>query len=92
MALDPRTLAPLISVGVTMLVRKGLQRGYERRTGNLPPERGDLSTPLGTVILWAGVTALATALIDVMVQRGAARLAITEERHREAHESAGPEA
>jgi hypothetical protein len=80
--MDPRTIAPLVSVGVTMLVRKGLQSGYERRTGNAPPERGDLSTPLGTVILWAGITALTTALIDVMIQRSAARLFdIEEKRH-----------
>lgn len=79
MALDPRTLAPIVSLGVTMLVRKGLQKGYERRTGHTPPERGDLSTPIGTVILWAGITAIATALIDVMVQRGAARLYEVEE-------------
>jgi hypothetical protein len=79
MALDPRTLAPLVSLGVTMVVRKGLQRGYERRTGNTPPDRGDLGTPLGTVILWAGLTAVTTALIDVLVQRGAARLYAVEE-------------
>ena len=80
MAMDPRTIAPLVSVGVTMLVRKGLQSGYERRTGNAPPERGDLSTPLGTVILWAGLTALTTALIDVIIQRSAARLFDYEEQ------------
>lgn len=81
MAMDPRTIAPLVSVGVTMLVRKGLQSGYERRTGSAPPERGDLSTPLANVILWAGITALATALIDVLIQRGAARLFVAEEEH-----------
>ena len=80
MAMDPRTIAPLVSVGVTMLVRKGLQSGYERRTGNAPPERGDLSTPLATVILWAGITALTTALIDELIQRGAARLYSIEEQ------------
>lgn len=88
MALDPRTLAPLVSLGVTMLVRKGLQKGYERRTGSTPPERGDLSTPLGTVVLWAGLTAVTTALIDVIVQRGAARLYAVEEARAEHHTDA----
>lgn len=83
MAIDPRTVAPLISMGLTMVVRKAMKKGYERRTGEEPPNQGDLSTPLGTVILWAGLTALTTALIDVMIQRGAAKLALVEEQHAE---------
>lgn len=76
---DPRTLAPLISMGVTWAVKKGMAKAYQRKTGAPPPQRSDQRAPLGTVLLWAGVTALTTALIDVLIQRGAAKY----EEHRE---------
>lgn len=75
---DPRTLAPLVSLGATWLVKKGLAKAYEHRTGEKPPQRTDMSTPIANVLLWAGVTALTTALIDVIIQRGAAKY----EQHR----------
>lgn len=80
MAIDPRTLAPIVSLGATWAVRKSLKAGYERKTGEQPPGSEDLATPLATVLLWAGITALTTALIDVLIQRGAARLARREGR------------
>ena len=55
-------------------------------SGNLPPQRTDLGTPIGTVLLWAGLTALTTALIDVMIQRGAAKY----EEHRMLSHQVGP--
>ncbi|MFI0433855.1 MAG: DUF4235 domain-containing protein [Candidatus Nanopelagicales bacterium] len=75
MAIDPRTIAPIVSLGATWAVRKSLKAGYEKKTGSRPPGGDDLSTPIATVLLWAGITALTTALIDVLIQRGAARLA-----------------
>jgi hypothetical protein len=70
---DPRTLAPVVSLAATWAVRKALTVGYRKTTGNQPPQRTDLGTPLGTVLVWAGITALTTALIDVLIQRGAAK-------------------
>ncbi|MDQ1248156.1 MAG: hypothetical protein QG597_2528 [Actinomycetota bacterium] len=83
---DPRTLAPLVSMAATWAVRKALTEGYRKTTGNLPPQRTDLGTPIGTVLLWAGLTALTTALIDVMIQRGAAKY----EEHRMLSHQVGP--
>lgn len=74
MAINPRTFAPIVSLAATWVVRKGMTKAYERRTGDTPPDREDLATPLRTVILWAMLTALSTALIDVLIQRGAAEL------------------
>lgn len=85
MALDPRTLAPIISLAATWGVRKLLTGAYERKTGDAPPKNDNLSTPLGTVLLWAGITALASTLIDVAIQRGAAALAEKREIGHDGH-------
>lgn len=85
---DPRTLAPLVSLAATWAVRKGLTAAYRKTTGTLPPQRTDLGTPIGTVLLWAGMTALTTALIDVLIQRGAAKY----EEHRMLAAEASPAA
>lgn len=85
MALDPRTLAPIISLAATWGVRKILTGAYEKKTGEEPPSRDNLSTPLGTVLLWAGITALATTLIDVAIQRGAAAIAEKREIGTDGH-------
>lgn len=70
---DPRAFAPIISMGATWAVRKGMSKAYSRRTGEAPPTHGDIRTPLRTVLLWAMLTAMTTALIDVMIQRAAAK-------------------
>ena len=70
--IDPRTLAPIISMAATWAVRKGMSKAYSRRTGAAPPGRADTSTPLLNVLLWAMLTAMTTALIDVVIQRTAA--------------------
>jgi hypothetical protein len=79
MALDPRTVAPLVSLAAAWAVRRSLSKAYEKKTGNEPPQKADVATPLRTVILWAAVTALSTAVIDVVVQRTAAKWAIAEQ-------------
>lgn len=71
--IDPRSLAPIVSLAATWAVKKALTKAYEKRTGEGPPGRQDLSTPITTVLMWAGITAFTTAIIDVLIQRGAAR-------------------
>lgn len=71
--IDPRSFAPLISMAATWAVRKGMSKAYSRKTGEAPPTRGDVNTPLRTVLMWAMLTAVTTALIDVIIQRGAAK-------------------
>lgn len=79
MPIDPRTVAPLVSVGATWLVRRQINRVYQRYTGDASPRTTDLDTPLATALLWAAVAALSSAVIDVLIQRGAAELARRQE-------------
>ena len=79
MPIDPRTVAPLVSVGATWLVRRQINRAYQRRTGDASPRTTDLDTPLARVLVWAAVAALTSAVIDVLILRGAAELARRQE-------------
>ena len=81
MSMDPRVLAPFVSFGATWLVRRELTRLYRRRTGQDTPGRADLSVPLRTALAWAAVTAVSTALVDVLIERGAAHLAERQRTH-----------
>ncbi len=89
MALDPRTVAPMVSLAAAWAVRKGMAKAYEKRhAGDAPPtNKADLATPLHTILLWAALTALSTALIDVIVQRTAGHMAIAAEARAEASSS-----
>lgn len=74
MSVDPRVVAPFVSFGATLLVRRQLTRAYRRRTGQDSPAHADLSVPLRTALAWAGLIAVSTALVDVLIERGAAHL------------------
>ncbi len=89
MALDPRTVAPMVSLAAAWAVRKGMAKAYEKRhAGDAPPtNKADLATPLHTILLWAALTALSTALIDVIVHRTAGHMAIAAEARAEASSS-----
>ena len=89
MALDPRAVAPMVSLAAAWAVRKGMAKAYEKRhAGDAPPtNKADLATPLHTILLWAALTALSTALIDVIVQRTAGHMAIAAEARAEASSS-----
>jgi hypothetical protein len=86
--IDPRAFAPLISMGATWAVRKGMAKAYSRRTGEAPPMRGDTRTPLRNVLLWAMLTAMTTALIDVIIQQTAAKYSEQHPRSLDAPEAA----
>jgi len=79
----------MVSLAAAWAVRKGMAKAYEKRhAGDAPPtNKADLATPLHTILLWAALTALSTALIDVIVQRTAGHMAIAAEARAEASSS-----
>lgn len=65
--------APVIAIGATMLVRRVLDSGYRRFTGSSAPDLHDTRSGLTRVVLWAAITAVIAAEVEVAVYRFADR-------------------
>lgn len=65
--------APVIAIGATMLVRRALDSSYRRMTGHAAPDLHDGGTRLTRVVLWAALTAVIAAEVEVAVYRLANR-------------------
>lgn len=60
------------SLGAGVLARKVLDAAWRKGTGNAPPkEAGNLNNSLPGVLVFALVTALTAAVIQVLTQRAA---------------------
>ncbi|PYI65233.1 hypothetical protein CVV68_19180 [Arthrobacter livingstonensis] len=69
-----KVLIKLISIGASLaagtLARKGLEAAWRKGTGNEPPkEATNLDNPLPGVLVFALVTAVTAAAIQVLTQR-----------------------
>ena len=62
-----RTAAPLIAMGASWAVRKGMIKGYEARTGRPAPVIYSREASMVSRVLWAATLAGAVALIEVVV-------------------------
>ncbi|MCX6459818.1 MAG: DUF4235 domain-containing protein [Actinobacteria bacterium] len=67
-----KMIAPIVTIAGTWVVSKGLQASYRAMTGNEPPRASDPETSLRTAIMWAAATAVAVAMVNVMIERWAA--------------------
>lgn len=68
-----RLAAPIIAMGGVFLVRKAMTGGFQAATGSAPPKPDDLDESLTRVIVYAAGVAVATAVINTVVQRGVAK-------------------
>lgn len=62
-----RSAAPLVAMGATWAVRKGMIKGYERSTGKPAPVVRSTEATLMQKVLWAAAMAGMIALIEVVV-------------------------
>ncbi len=62
-----QTVRPLITLGATWAVRKGLIRGYEARTGKAAPVVYSREASVASKVLWAAAMAASIALIEVVL-------------------------
>jgi hypothetical protein len=62
-----QTARPLITLGATWAVRKGLMRGYEARTGRPAPVVYNRDASLLSKVLWSATMAATIALIEVVL-------------------------
>lgn len=79
-------LIKLLSIGVSVAAgacaRKGLEAGWRKGTGHVPPkEAGDLKNPLPGVLAFALATAVTGAIIQVLTQRLARKMTIELEHN-----------
>jgi len=72
-----KLLAPIVTIGATWLVTRGLNAGYRSFTGSQPPKASDASAPLRKVIVWSLVTACAVTVVNLGVDRWVARAGTT---------------
>ena len=61
--------APLVAGVAAWAVRRALDSGFRRATGRPAPTASDLNVLPGRILLWAAVTAVAVAAINVAVDR-----------------------
>jgi hypothetical protein len=64
-----RTAAPLIALGTTWVVRKGMMKAYEGRTGRPAPVIYSRDASIVSKVLWAATMAATVALIEIVVMQ-----------------------
>jgi Protein of unknown function (DUF4235) len=69
-----RTLAaPLVAGAAAWVARQALDSAYRRTTGTAAPNWRDPQVPFRKIVIWAGVTAAAVAVVNVVVDRAMLR-------------------
>jgi hypothetical protein len=51
------------------LVRRAMESGYRKATGQAPPTARDQAAPLRRILVWAAVSAAAVAVANVVADR-----------------------
>lgn len=62
-----RSSAPLITMGATILARKGMMKGYEARTGKKPPLVRSREATMVQKMLWAAAMAAVIVVVEAVV-------------------------
>jgi hypothetical protein len=64
-----KVVAPLLAIGATWAVQKGLEKAYVKATGHRPPRANDPDASMRRIIVWAATTAVAVAVVNVVIDR-----------------------
>jgi Protein of unknown function (DUF4235) len=64
-----KVAAPIVAGVATWGARKAMDSGFRRATGRPAPTASDLNILPGRIVLWAAVTAVVIAAINVAVDR-----------------------
>lgn len=64
-----KIVAPLLAIGATWAVQRGLSAAYTKATGNQPPRASDPDASLRRIVVWAATTAVAVAVVNVVIDR-----------------------
>jgi hypothetical protein len=62
-----QTARPLITLGATYAVRKGMMKGYEARTGKPAPVIYSRDASVVSKVLWAAAMAATIAAIEIVL-------------------------
>ncbi|MFN8183592.1 MAG: DUF4235 domain-containing protein [Candidatus Nanopelagicales bacterium] len=73
--MNPRLLTPVVSLGAAWATRRSLDAMYRRRHDGTIPSKDDTNVPFRQVLVWALLTSVVAAMVDVAVQQGMARWA-----------------
>jgi type 1 glutamine amidotransferase len=64
-----KVVAPLLAIGATWVVQKGLSKAYTMATGHQPPRASDPDASMRRIMMWAATSAVAVAVVNVVVDR-----------------------
>ena len=62
-----QTARPLITLGATWVVRKGMMKAYEARTGKPAPVIYSRDASMASKVLWASAMAATIAVIEIVL-------------------------
>lgn len=62
-------IASIVVLVITFLARKILTKSYTKIMGQNPPRSGDIDQPLGKVLTWTALSAIAMAAVEGLVQK-----------------------
>ncbi len=71
-ARSAQVIAPIAAFALTYGARKVLEKAYQGRTGHVPPDPGDLRSPILPAIGWAVSMAVVSTVIESVITRRAA--------------------
>ena len=66
--------APFVVLGTTWAARQILKKGYQRVTGNTPPDPEDRSANFGKALAWTLLIAGSATVIEMVIYRAASRM------------------
>ncbi len=67
--MSANTVAPLVTMGTTLVLRKALIAGYESATGKPAPVVHNRDASVTERVVWAATMGAAIALIEIVVWR-----------------------
>ena len=59
----------VVESAASWLVRRAMESGYRKATGQAPPTARDQGAPLRRILVWAAVSAAAVAVANVVADR-----------------------
>jgi hypothetical protein len=77
----PKYLAPVITLGTTIIVRRGMIAAYRNITGKPAPTVQSRNSPLLTKMLWSASMASVVTLVESLVLRAVHEDLLNDDAH-----------
>ena len=72
-----KAMSPLITIAVMWVAQRAITAAYRGATGNEPPKPDDFDTSAMRVLIYAGASAAAVAIVQTSLQRKIAKASVS---------------